>query len=410
MFHLDNNSGVSSMPAVGAMQDNTTRWFTEGAGNQSPSWPGQDWFNIVQAELLNVLTESGITPVKTQFNQLAVAIKAIVNKNALLRDNLLSEIKALGVNSQAIARINLGLGTAALADVQTSKDDDTSGRLLKVGSAISVRGLSYGPDIAGRTDFNTAPSNSVTFVYSGAANSPGLAGSVVDFSGLSGNYSIQIAAGYTTGKTLKFRARNGDTKQWNPWYEVFHTGRPPTAANVGALPIIGGSLTGALYVGTTPKKSSAQFTVKTITDSNSSGDGQTHIAYNSGTDTAPIYHHYFRGRGATNITTEAGCNVSTTLAVGTTITAKKTITPGDYANFDARYYTRTQADARYIQDIDHTAPVEKQFYDGQPYTNTHATDGAYLANIRFVGGMSNVGWFIIRYTRKKINGTWYTLS
>jgi hypothetical protein len=64
----------------------------------------------------------------------------------------------------------------------------------------------------------------------------------------------------------------------------------------------------------------------------------------------------------------------------------------------------------YVQDIDHTAPVEKQFYDGQPYTNTHATDGAYLANIRFVGGMANVGWFIIRYTRKKINGTWYTLS
>lgn len=114
MFHLDNNSGISAMPKPAAQQSSATRWFTEGGGNNSPSWPGQDWFNIVQAELLNVLTTAGIAPEKTAFNQLALAIKAIINKDALLKGNLLSEIRAAGASSQKIARENLDITDATL--------------------------------------------------------------------------------------------------------------------------------------------------------------------------------------------------------------------------------------------------------------------------------------------------------
>ncbi|ECJ2445547.1 phage tail protein, partial [Salmonella enterica subsp. diarizonae] len=114
MFHLDNNSGISAMPKPAAQQSSATRWFTEGGGNNSPSWPGQDWFNIVQAELLNVLTTAGIAPEKTAFNQLALAIKAIINKDALLKGNLLSEIRATGASSQKTARENLDITDATL--------------------------------------------------------------------------------------------------------------------------------------------------------------------------------------------------------------------------------------------------------------------------------------------------------
>ncbi|HCR9769344.1 TPA: hypothetical protein OPR09_003611 [Citrobacter koseri] len=107
MFHLDNNSGISSMPAPAAQQSSATRWFTEGSGTDSPSWPGQDWFNIVQAELLNVLAAAGIAPKKAQLNQMALAIKAIVNKDALLKTNLLSEIKDAGATAQNTALNNL---------------------------------------------------------------------------------------------------------------------------------------------------------------------------------------------------------------------------------------------------------------------------------------------------------------
>lgn len=122
MFHLDNNSGISSMPAPAAAQSNSTRWFTEGAGTGVPSWPGQDWFNIVQAELLNVLIDAGIAPEKAKFNQLSLAIKALVSSDAFLKVNLFSELKDAGASAQATARTNFGLGSAATRNTGTSGD------------------------------------------------------------------------------------------------------------------------------------------------------------------------------------------------------------------------------------------------------------------------------------------------
>lgn len=85
MYALDNRSGVAVMPPVKAQfkAHNEPQWFTEGGNGVSPSYPGADWFNIVQAELLNIITEARITPNKTQLNQLSLAIKAIVNQSRL---------------------------------------------------------------------------------------------------------------------------------------------------------------------------------------------------------------------------------------------------------------------------------------------------------------------------------------
>ncbi|HGA5438180.1 TPA: phage tail protein [Salmonella enterica subsp. enterica serovar Eastbourne] len=142
MFHLDNNSGISAMPKPAAQQSSATRWFTEGGGNNSPSWPGQDWFNIVQAELLNVLTAAGIAPEKTAFNQLALAIKAIINKDALLKSKLLSEIKAEGASSQKMARENLDITDATLnkkgLTQLSSAVDSTSEELAATPKAVKT--------------------------------------------------------------------------------------------------------------------------------------------------------------------------------------------------------------------------------------------------------------------------------
>ncbi|MDF9362195.1 phage tail protein, partial [Escherichia coli] len=93
MFYIDNDSGVTVMPPVSAQRSAIVRWFSEGDGNNIITWPGMDWFNIVQAELLNTLEEAGIQPDKTKLNQLALSIKAIMSNNALLIKNNLSEIK-----------------------------------------------------------------------------------------------------------------------------------------------------------------------------------------------------------------------------------------------------------------------------------------------------------------------------
>lgn len=84
MFHLDNNSGVSAMPPLGAVQSSAPRWFTEGGGGVPASYPGAGWFNMVQAELLNLCSAYGIAPDKANLNQLKLAIDAAVSQRAPL--------------------------------------------------------------------------------------------------------------------------------------------------------------------------------------------------------------------------------------------------------------------------------------------------------------------------------------
>lgn len=95
MFHLDNNSGVSAMPPVGAVQSSAPRWYTEGGGGTPASYPGADWYNIVQAELLNLLSAYGITPNKSDFNQLQKAIEEAIKQKATASSALLTAIAAL---------------------------------------------------------------------------------------------------------------------------------------------------------------------------------------------------------------------------------------------------------------------------------------------------------------------------
>lgn len=99
MYALDNSSGVTTMPVVKnqQFQPNAPRWFTEGGNGVAPSYPGADWFNIVQAELLGVLTEAHITPEKSSLNQLAKAIKEIIANNAPTKKHIhqMTEVSGL---------------------------------------------------------------------------------------------------------------------------------------------------------------------------------------------------------------------------------------------------------------------------------------------------------------------------
>lgn len=116
MFYIDNNSGSPNMPPLSPAQSNTPTWFTEGDKNKGISWIGQDWLNILQAELLNILSEAGIKPDKGKLNQLTLSIKAIITANAYTQANNLKEIFDAGIAAQAAARSHLGLGKLATKD------------------------------------------------------------------------------------------------------------------------------------------------------------------------------------------------------------------------------------------------------------------------------------------------------
>lgn len=77
MYWLDNDSGVTTPPAIPPVASATRKWFTEGGAGEQPSWPGGEWFNMMTDEMLAVLALAGITPDKADHAQLAKAIQSI---------------------------------------------------------------------------------------------------------------------------------------------------------------------------------------------------------------------------------------------------------------------------------------------------------------------------------------------
>jgi hypothetical protein len=78
MYQIDSSGSVLTQPAPAAV--GTPGWFT--AGNPATGTPATildgDWFNAVQAELLNVLAAATITPTKGTNNQLLAAVVSLL--------------------------------------------------------------------------------------------------------------------------------------------------------------------------------------------------------------------------------------------------------------------------------------------------------------------------------------------
>ncbi|MCR3700834.1 hypothetical protein M8451_12690 [Citrobacter portucalensis] len=106
MYFVDNGSAVPVMPQVKPVSSATPQFFTEGGNGTPPTYPGPDWFNIVQTELLNLLKEAGIDPDKANHAQLLAAMKKLF----LTRSNPFADIKADGPAAVAAALSNLRIG------------------------------------------------------------------------------------------------------------------------------------------------------------------------------------------------------------------------------------------------------------------------------------------------------------
>ncbi|HBA8556419.1 TPA: phage tail protein [Escherichia coli] len=245
MFHVDNNSGVANMPALAPAQSNTTTWFTEGDGQKGISWIGQDWLNILQAELLNILAEANIQPDKAQLNQLTLSIKAIIAANAFSRKNNLKEIADAGAEAQRLARGYLGLGTLATknslgpGDVNALAKDQNLADLENAGTARNnldvysrsegdnryLRREQSGADIPDKGAFidnvglrdtvnkaaNALPSNGTAVAANRLANARKINGVAFD-----GTQDITISSGTVTGIRLGSVTRYGKNN-WETW-------------------------------------------------------------------------------------------------------------------------------------------------------------------------------------------------
>lgn len=95
MYFVDNNTGVPVMPPVKEVLSSSPLFFTEGGNGVPPTWPGPDWFNIIQSELINFLAAYGVNPEKSNLNQLQAAVEEAIHQKATESSALLTAIAAL---------------------------------------------------------------------------------------------------------------------------------------------------------------------------------------------------------------------------------------------------------------------------------------------------------------------------
>jgi hypothetical protein len=80
MFQTDQPTAVSAIPTPAAA--GTQGFFTGGnpAAGQPATIVDNDWLNMIQQELINVVDAGGETPSKTTYNQVLLAIKALIGQ------------------------------------------------------------------------------------------------------------------------------------------------------------------------------------------------------------------------------------------------------------------------------------------------------------------------------------------
>ena len=192
----------------------------------------------------------------------------------------------------------------------------------------------------------------------------------------SGNVWLQQYFSHT-GASASRQTWNGDMSEQTPWVIDYNTANKPTASDVGALPITGGGLNGNLGIGTNSALGGNSIAL---------GDNDTGFKQN-GDGILDVYAnnvHVFRFL-------PGSIESAVPLKVGGSEVA-----------------TQAWVLQNFVQNIDLTAPAEVGFRDGWGYPR--GTDGAAMYNFNMVGGSSNVGNFIIRYTRKCVNNNWYVIN
>lgn len=214
----------------------------------------------------------------------------------------------------------------------------------------------------------------------------------------------QVYLVYNSSRT--YTRSQYSTGAWTAWAKQYDTANKPTAGDVGALPLTGGTLNGNLTVKNTIQIGSVGSAVLNIGDNDSglrsSKDGQVDFWANS------------KVMGYWN---------------GTTFSFSGQIIPTNYTNFDGRYYTKAQSDGRYQPKGSYTPA-------GQAYTKAESDAryqrdtrlgarnyqlmtrgkmfeiaGNVITGLQIEGQVDGDGDYIVmRPLQKQINGTWYTVA
>ncbi|EGN2862827.1 phage tail protein [Salmonella enterica] len=458
MFYIDNDSGVTVMPPVSAQRSAIVRWFSEGDGNNVITWPGMDWFNIVQAELLNTLEEAGIQPDKTKLNQLALSIKAIMSNNALLIKNNLSEIKTAGASAQRTARENLDIWDASLNKkglVQlTSATDSPSETLAATAKAVKIAMDNANARLAKDRNGADIPNKPLFIQNLGLQETVNRAGNAVQKNGdtLSGGLTFEndsILAWIRNTDWAKIGFKNdadGDTDSYM-WFETGDNGneyfkwrsrQSTTTKDLMTLKwdalniLVNAVINGSLGVGSTNALGGSSIVLgDNDTGFKQNGDGILDVYANSQrvfrfqNGVAIAFKNIQAGDGkkftlssSNNSTKNATFNLwgaSTRPVVAelgdeagwhfysqrntdnsVIFSVNGQIQPSNWGNFDSRYVKDVRLGTRVVQLMARGGRYEKA--------------GHAITGLRIIGEVDGDDEAIFRPIQKYINGTWYNVA
>lgn len=220
-------------------------------------------------------------------------------------------------------------GTAATKDVTTSNSDTTGGRVLKVGDfGLGAFSAVFISD-ANNVNYNGFFSMSAEGIHGPVANT------VNEFIHVQYNQNTGRQVGWRAGRPDEpIRHRTKVNAEWQDWIKIYDSNNPPTADEVDAVSASKG--------GTFQKEVAFSGGIKLR---NSTGIYQGEDA--AGFSSNNLMLNSWNGIGFyCTLTGSEGVTVFVDTRGGN-LEAKGQIKPGDFTNFDNRFYTKTLANSTF---------------------------------------------------------------
>ncbi|HAJ6414559.1 TPA: phage tail protein, partial [Escherichia coli HVH 54 (4-2723514)] len=246
-------------------------------------------------------------------------------------------------------------------------------------SDINLTPKNIGAFASGKTGDTVANDKAVGWNWSSGAYNATIGGAstlILHFNIGEGSCpAAQFRVNYKNGGIFYRSARDGYGFEAD-WSEFYTTTRKPTAGDVGALPLSGGQLNGALGIGTSSALGGNSIVLgDNDTGFKQNGDGNLDVYANS--------VHVMRF-------------VSGSVQSNKTINITGRVNPSDYGNFDSRYVRDVRLGTRVVQTMQKGVMYEKA--------------GHVITGLGIVGEVDGDDPAVFRPIQKYINGTWYNVA
>ncbi|EGK9615682.1 phage tail protein [Escherichia coli] len=253
-------------------------------------------------------------------------------------------------------------------------------------SDITLKASHVGAFALGKTGSTVANDKAVGWNWSSGAYNATLSGAstlILHFYMGEGSCpAAQFRINYKNGGIFYRSARDGYGFEAD-WSEFYTTTRKPSAGDVGALPLSGGQLNGALGIGTSSALGGNSIVL---------GDNDTGFKQN-GDGNLDVY--------ANNV--HVMRFVSGSIQSNKTINITGRVNPSDYGNFDSRYVKDVRLGSQQYYGVNNWQTWNFQCPSGHVLTGINVQDtGSNSAD--------NIAGVYYRPVQKYINGTWYNVA